>query len=137
MPARQRCLRPTAFKKCTTLGLIRTGKIIACYAISYFLFWLFWFAHRVLDAQRGGGVKWAKDGKGYYAVESNSLVRYDLPRFTRVVIADAAQLTPAGRISRLRCRLSPAATMKRNGCCLPTVKRYGGSIPGVITGCWT
>jgi dipeptidyl-peptidase 4 len=50
-----------------------------------------------LDAQRGGGVKWAKDGKGYYAVESNSLVRYDLPSFTRVVIADAAQLTPAGR----------------------------------------
>src|SRR5580698_10783465 len=50
-----------------------------------------------VEAQRGGGVKWAKDGKGYYAVESNSLVRYDLPSFTRVVIADAAQLTPAGK----------------------------------------
>ena len=48
-------------------------------------------------AQRGGGVKWAKDGKGYYAVESGSLVRYDLPSFTRVVIADAGQLTPAGK----------------------------------------
>src|SRR5580693_2841963 len=50
-----------------------------------------------LDAQRGGGVKWTKDGKGYYAVESNSLVRYDLPSFQRVVIADAALLTPAGK----------------------------------------
>jgi dipeptidyl-peptidase-4 len=49
------------------------------------------------QAQRGGGVKWAKDGKGYYAVESNSLVRYDLPAFQRVVIADAGQLTPAGQ----------------------------------------
>jgi dipeptidyl-peptidase-4 len=48
-------------------------------------------------AQRGGGVKWAKDGKGYYAVESGSLVRYDLPSFTRVVIADAGQLTPVGK----------------------------------------
>jgi dipeptidyl-peptidase-4 len=52
---------------------------------------------RRVDAQRGGGVKWAKDGKGYYAIESNSLVRYDLPSFTRVVIADAAQLTPGGK----------------------------------------
>jgi dipeptidyl-peptidase 4 len=50
-----------------------------------------------VDAQRGGGVKWTKDGKGYYAVESNSLVRYDLPSFQRVVIADAALLTPAGK----------------------------------------
>ena len=48
-------------------------------------------------AQRGGGIKWTKDGKGYYAVESNSIVRYDLPSFTRVVIADAALLTPAGK----------------------------------------
>src|SRR5580693_2126592 len=48
-------------------------------------------------AQRGGGVKWAKDGKSYYAVESNSLVRYELPSFERVVIADAALLTPAGK----------------------------------------
>ena len=42
-------------------------------------------------------MKWAKDGKGYYAVESNSLVRYDLPSFARTVIADAKQLTPAGK----------------------------------------
>jgi len=48
-------------------------------------------------AQRGSAVKWAKDGKGYYAVESNSLVRYDLPAFQRVVIADVALLTPAGK----------------------------------------
>lgn len=47
-------------------------------------------------AQRGGGVRWTRDGKGYYAVEDNSLVRYDLPSFQRVVIADASQLTPAG-----------------------------------------
>ena len=50
-----------------------------------------------LQAQRGGGVKWTKEGKGYYAVEGNSLVRYDLPAFQRVVIADDKQLTPAGQ----------------------------------------
>ncbi|HTR31341.1 MAG TPA: S9 family peptidase [Puia sp.] len=48
-------------------------------------------------AQRGGGIKWTKDGKGYYAVENNSIVRYDLPSFTRVVVADAALLTPTGK----------------------------------------
>jgi dipeptidyl-peptidase-4 len=49
------------------------------------------------QAQRGGGgVKWAKDGKSYYAMESNSLVRYELPAFTKVVVADASELTPQG-----------------------------------------
>jgi dipeptidyl-peptidase-4 len=51
-----------------------------------------------LRAQRGGGgVKWSKDGKSYYAVESNTIVRYDLPAFQRTVLADAGQLTPAGQ----------------------------------------
>lgn len=51
-----------------------------------------------LLAQRGGGgVKWSKDGKSYYAVESNTIVRYDLPSFQRTVFADSGQLTPAGQ----------------------------------------
>jgi len=49
------------------------------------------------QAQRGGGgVKWSKDGKSYYAMEANALVRYQLPGFERVVVADATQLTPQG-----------------------------------------
>ena len=53
------------------------------------------------QAQRGGGgVKWAKDGKSYYAIESNTIVRYDLPGFQKVVLVDAAALTPAGRQSQ-------------------------------------
>ena len=49
------------------------------------------------QAQRGGGgVKWSKDGKSYYAIENNSLMRYQLPAFTSVVMVDAAQLTPPG-----------------------------------------
>src|ERR1700722_12228741 len=65
---------------------------------SIFLIVVMLFGMTGIWAQRGGGgVKWTRDGKGYYAVESNSLVRYDLPSFQRVVIADAAQLTPAGK----------------------------------------
>lgn len=68
-------------------SLVRLG-------FAFFLFLL----HFSLQAQRGGGgVKWAKDGKGYYAVEGDALVRYDLPSFQRTVIAAAAQLTPAGQ----------------------------------------
>ncbi len=52
-----------------------------------------------LRAQRGGGggVKWGKDGKSYYAIEAGTLVRYDLPSFQRSVIAGAQALTPAGQ----------------------------------------
>lgn len=50
------------------------------------------------QAQRGGGgVRWTKDGKGYYAIESNTIVRYDLPGFTKTTVLDAAQLTPSGQ----------------------------------------
>jgi dipeptidyl-peptidase-4 len=49
-------------------------------------------------AQRGGGgVRWDKDGQRYYAVEGGAIVRYDLPAFGRVVVADAAALTPEGQ----------------------------------------
>jgi dipeptidyl-peptidase-4 len=49
-------------------------------------------------AQRGGGgVKWSKDGKSYYSMENNALVRYQLPGFERTVVAEAAVLTPAGQ----------------------------------------
>ncbi|HLZ87047.1 MAG TPA: S9 family peptidase, partial [Puia sp.] len=46
-----------------------------------------------LTAQRGGGgVKWGKDGNSYYALESNTLVRYDLPAFQRTVVVEAKEM---------------------------------------------
>src|SRR5580658_7917117 len=90
---------PTALLKSTTLGSNRLVNHNSCFmymrSIRLALIIVVWSTSGW--AQRGGGVKWAKDGKGYYAVESNSLVRYDLPSFQRVVIADAAQLTPGGK----------------------------------------
>ncbi|HVS95187.1 MAG TPA: DPP IV N-terminal domain-containing protein, partial [Puia sp.] len=51
-----------------------------------------------LSAQRGGfGVKWAGDGNSWYAVESNSIVRYALPGFQRSVVVEASQLVPPGQ----------------------------------------
>jgi len=46
-----------------------------------------------LTAQRGGGgIKWGKDGRSYYALETNDLVRYDLPGFQRTVVVEAKDL---------------------------------------------
>ncbi|HEY4336384.1 MAG TPA: DPP IV N-terminal domain-containing protein [Puia sp.] len=46
-----------------------------------------------LTAQRGGGgVKWGKDGNSYYALEANTVVRYDLPSFQRTVIAEGKDM---------------------------------------------
>jgi dipeptidyl-peptidase 4 len=50
-----------------------------------------------LAAQRGGaGIKWAADGKSYYTIESNAIVRYDLPSFGKTVFVDAGLLVPPG-----------------------------------------
>ncbi|GGA99673.1 S9 family peptidase [Puia dinghuensis] len=57
---------------------------------------LFCLFANTLTAQRGGGgVKWSKDGKSYYSIENNALVRYDLPAFQRVVVVDAGQMPQA------------------------------------------
>ena len=65
------------------------------YWLSSFL--LYFLLSGPLHAQRGaGGVKWTKDGKGYYAIENNTLVKYQLPAFQHIVLADAGQLTPQG-----------------------------------------
>ncbi len=61
-----------------------------------FIFILSCLCANALTAQRGGGgIKWGKDGKTYYSLEANSLVRYDLPSFQRTVVVDAPQM-PAG-----------------------------------------
>jgi dipeptidyl-peptidase 4 len=65
--------------------------------ITVFVLLSFLLANTLTAQRGGGGVKWAKDGKSYYAVESNTIVRYDLPAFQRTVVADAGQLTPAGQ----------------------------------------
>ena len=48
------------------------------------------------SAQRGGGIKWTSKEGIYYTVEGRSVVEYQLPAFTRSVIADSLQLTPTG-----------------------------------------
>lgn len=70
---------------------------IARIAPLLFLLLSFLFTHSLYAQRGGGGVKWAKDGRHYFAIEEGALVSYALPGFTREVIADAAALTPAGQ----------------------------------------
>ena len=61
------------------------------------LFFICVLLAKAVAAQRGGaGIKWAADGKSYFAIESNSIVRYVLPAFQRTVVVDAGLLVPSG-----------------------------------------
>jgi dipeptidyl-peptidase-4 len=51
-----------------------------------------------------GGIKWSADGNSYYAVESNSIVKYQLPSFDKSVIVDSLKLKPSGKASALSIR---------------------------------
>src|SRR5438552_1541117 len=55
------------------------------------------FGGGVFAQRGGGGVKWGKDGRSYYTIENNVLVRYELPGFQKTVVLDAALLTPPGQ----------------------------------------
>ena len=55
-----------------------------------------------LHAQRGRvAIKWAADGKSYYSIEGRNIIRYQLPAFTKAVVADSLQLTPVGETKPL------------------------------------
>jgi dipeptidyl-peptidase-4 len=54
-----------------------------------------------LFAQRGGAVKWAKDGKSYTIYEDNNIFQVTLPSFEKVKIADSIQLKPANQARSL------------------------------------
>ena len=55
-------------------------------------------------SQSARGIKWARDGNSYYAVENNSLVRYELPSFSRTVVLDSVKLKPKGSNDALAIR---------------------------------
>jgi dipeptidyl-peptidase 4 len=56
------------------------------------VFSLFLFVSTLTAQRGGGGIKWGSDGKSYYALEANALVKYELPAFTRTVVVESAQM---------------------------------------------
>ncbi len=67
---------------------------IACFFVLFFLY-------TTSFAQRGA-LQWAADGKSYYQVERNSLVRIDLPAFQSTTVVEAGLLTPQGQSQPIR-----------------------------------
>ncbi|MEI6949023.1 S9 family peptidase [Paraflavisolibacter sp. H34] len=66
-------------------------QITQLFLIAFFSFFL-----QPLSAQSLRGVKWAADGSGYFALEGNAIVRYQLPSFQRSVVVDSLGLVPPG-----------------------------------------
>jgi dipeptidyl-peptidase-4 len=63
----------------------------------FFFFVLFFLVHSFLSAQSLSGIKWARDGNSYYAVEKNTIVQYQLPDFQRTIVVQATNLIPKGQ----------------------------------------
>jgi dipeptidyl-peptidase-4 len=55
-------------------------------------------------AQPPKGYKWTKDGNGYFAVENGEIIKYELPAFSRTVIASKEKLTPNGASAPISIR---------------------------------
>jgi len=56
----------------------------------------------VLIAQPSRGYKWTKDGNAFYDIADHSIIKVQLPAFTKTVVISAQQLTPAGASSPLK-----------------------------------
>lgn len=57
-----------------------------------------------VKAQPPQGIKWTKDGNGYFASEAGEIVKYELPGLTKTVVVSKAQLTPKDAKSPLGIR---------------------------------
>jgi dipeptidyl-peptidase-4 len=58
----------------------------------------------IVIAQPPKGIHWDKEGKSFYSSESGEIIKYNLPSFTRTVIADENKLTPAGTSAAMKVR---------------------------------
>lgn len=67
-----------------------------------FIAWIFILIFA--SAQSPARIKWLKNGTGYYVLESNRLVKYQLPSFNRVVVIDSARLRPQNSSTSLAIR---------------------------------
>lgn len=56
------------------------------------------------NAQSSKGIKWSKDGLGYYASENGEIVKYQLPGFEKNAIATKAALTQQGKTNGIAIR---------------------------------
>jgi dipeptidyl-peptidase-4 len=68
---------------------------------SYFLFL---FICTYSFGQPSNNIKWNKEGDAYYKLDNNNIVKYELPSFSKTIIADSKQLTPLGQSKALSVR---------------------------------
>lgn len=57
-----------------------------------------------VSAQPPQGIKWIRDGNGYFANENGEIVQYALPQLKKTVAVTKAQLTPKGAAAPLSVR---------------------------------
>ena len=57
-----------------------------------------------LYAQPPAGIHWSADGNSYYENSQEGLVKYNMPSFTKTVVATIAQLTPKDASAALKIR---------------------------------
>lgn len=60
------------------------------------------FCCPLLEAQNS--LQWTTDGKGYYSLEKNEILLYNLPADSKKLLVTAADLTPAGQSQPLQVR---------------------------------
>ncbi len=62
------------------------------------------FCYIIVIAQPPKGIHWSKDGNAYYAAESGVIAEYNLPTFTKKMVAEKTRLTPQNAKTPLRIR---------------------------------
>src|SRR5258706_11715029 len=57
-----------------------------------------------INAQPPPGIHWSADGNSYYENSSEGIVKYEMPSFTKTVVATTQQLTPKDSSQSLKVR---------------------------------
>ena len=62
--------------------------------VKCFILFISFFCLIKVNAQPPNGLHWSEDGNSYYENDEGGIVKYQMPSFTKTVIATTQQLTP-------------------------------------------
>ena len=74
------------------------------FKLKIFLPFVILFIFSTLSAQPPQGLKWTRDGNGYFASEGGEIVKYELPALTKTVVVAKSLLIPKNETTALSVR---------------------------------
>jgi len=88
----------------------------------------------LIHAQPPRGIHWSADGNSYYEIAAEGIAKFQMPSFTKTIVATTQQLTPKDSSQALKVRNFFFSEDGKKFLFIPIAKRSGAMIHAAIIG---